>query len=41
MMELLIRIAEEKYIFKYAKTKSYFEAIDMFWEGNKKLKIIS
>jgi hypothetical protein len=33
MMELLVRMAEEKYINKYMKTKNYLEAIEFFWEG--------
>jgi len=31
-MEALVRIAEEKYILKYAKTTSFYEAVKMFWE---------
>ena len=34
MMELIVRIAEEKYINKYQKTKNYFEAVEMLWEDN-------
>lgn len=33
MMEILARIAEEKYINKYQKAKNMFEAIEMFWNG--------
>ena len=33
MMEILARMAEEKYINKYQKAKNMFEAIEMFWEG--------
>ena len=33
MMEILVRIAEEKYINKYQKTKDYFEAVKMLWDG--------
>lgn len=31
-MELLVKIAEEKYILKYQKTKSLFEAVKMLWD---------
>ena len=33
-MELIVRIAEEKYVIKYQKTKNYFEAVEMLWEDN-------
>jgi hypothetical protein len=33
-MELLTRIAEEKYINQYSKTKSYFESICMLWDDH-------
>lgn len=33
-MELLVRIAEEKYIQKYHTTKSHVEAIQMLWSEN-------
>ncbi|KAL4456118.1 hypothetical protein ABPG74_014079 [Tetrahymena malaccensis] len=32
MMEVLVRIAEEKYILKYKTTNNYFEAVKMFWD---------
>lgn len=31
-MEALVRIAEEKYILKYAKVTTFFEAIKLLWE---------
>jgi len=31
-MEALVRIAEEKYILKYAKTTSFYESMKMFWD---------
>ncbi len=32
MMEVLVRIAEEKYILKLKSTSSYFEAVKMLWD---------
>jgi len=32
MMEVLVRIAEEKYILKYKTTTNYFEAVKSFWD---------
>ena len=32
IMELIVRIAEEKYINKYAKTKNMAEAVQMLWQ---------
>lgn len=31
-MEVLVRIAEEKYIIKYKTTTNYAEAVRLFWE---------
>jgi hypothetical protein len=31
-MEILVRIAEEKYIFKLKSTANHFEATKMLWE---------
>ena len=31
-MELLVKVAEEKYIIKYPKTKTLVDAMRMFWE---------
>lgn len=33
-MEAITRIAEEKYINTYQKTKDYFEAVQLLWEDN-------
>ncbi|EGR31140.1 leucine rich repeat protein [Ichthyophthirius multifiliis] len=32
LMEAFVRIAEEKYILKYSKTQSFFEAMNLFWD---------
>ncbi|EGR33095.1 leucine rich repeat protein [Ichthyophthirius multifiliis] len=32
LMEVLVRIAEEKYILKYQKCSTFFEAMKLFWE---------
>jgi hypothetical protein len=31
-MEVLVRIAEEKYILKYQKATTFTEAMKMFWD---------
>jgi len=31
-MELLVKVAEEKYIIKYPKTKTLVDAMRMFWD---------
>ena len=31
-MEILVRIAEEKYILKYKKTNSYIQALTYLWD---------
>lgn len=39
MMELFVRLAEEKYILQLQKTKSMMKAVSLFWEEHVRPKI--
>lgn len=41
MMDMIVKLAEEKYIFKYQETKSYSEAVLKLWEEHLNEEMIS